>query len=299
MIDKTPTKEENADRIIFKGILQECQHNSLINSHTHRILRPIVAMNAPIFRMFAFLQIERAPGGRWQLHAWSLLSEKAVAGMMACVAVKTKDGKVFTAQLPILPLLSKNKLDALLKGHVFDLFDVHVVPENPTCGRIFEYEFRILSTAAHRTHLNKRESDSETFTAFMDEVVGKLGVEAQLRTLGGAGPPLSAPTLAEPDEVVIEADNINPATSLDGPRLPNPIIAEMLARANDDNDDEEEEDEEAEEEEAEEENEEEENEEEENENVEDGTDEVAEIRAFIENQGSDEVAEIRALIDDN
>ena len=133
----------------------------------------------------------------------------------------------------------------------------------------------------------------------MDEVVGKLGVEAQLRTLGGARPPLSAPTLAEPDEVVIEADNINPATSLDGPRLPNPIIAEMLAKAAADNDEggeiEEKLDVEAEEDNEEEEN----DDEEENENVEDGTDEVAEIRAFIENQGSDEVAEIRALIDDN
>ena len=65
----------------------------------------------------------------------------------------------------------------------------------------------------------------ETFSAFMDSIVGKLGEEAQLRRNGG--PPLAAPALAEHDEVMsIEVVNINPARALEESRLANPIIGE-------------------------------------------------------------------------
>ena len=140
MIDKALKKDEDADKISFKGILQECRYSTLSNSASHRALRPIAALNASTFRIFPFLQIERVPGGRWQFHCWALLNKKALEGMVACIAIKTRNSKVFSAQFPILPLLSMNRIDAALEGNIFDLFDVHIVPENPTGNKLFEYE---------------------------------------------------------------------------------------------------------------------------------------------------------------
>ena len=50
-----------------------------------------------------------------------------------------------------------NRIDAALEGNIFDLFDVHIVPENPTGNKIFEYEIWIISDISKST-LNEVES---------------------------------------------------------------------------------------------------------------------------------------------
>ena len=137
MLDRTPTKDELADKIIFKGVLHDREH-VLFKGADHKILKPIIAVSSAIFRMFTFLQIERVPGKRFTFSIWSLLSQTACKGIFGVILIKPKNHKCFTAHLPILPILSSTKRQAIVDGNVFELYDPQLKPDNPNESVVFE-----------------------------------------------------------------------------------------------------------------------------------------------------------------
>ena len=63
-----------------------------------------------------------------------------------------------------------------------ELYDPQLKTECPESDVVFDYEVRIFSQAPTRIMLNQYESASETFKAYTEIVLEKLGKEDQLRT---------------------------------------------------------------------------------------------------------------------
>ena len=96
------------------------------------------------------------------------------------IVIKPKNHKCFTAHLPILPILSSTKRQAIVDGKVFELYDPQLKPDNPNESVVFEYEIRIFTQLPTRIMINNYESPEEVFKAYEEQVLQKLGKDEKL-----------------------------------------------------------------------------------------------------------------------
>ena len=149
---------KDKNEIIFRGSLMNVAGHNIFEARRVEVMKPIILMNAVIYRMWAFLQIERAYNGRWVLQVFCPLNETLVNDVKVELVVRTLDGKSFSARHKMSSSVSMSQGSAFSKGLALILFDSQLrVGENPR--KLFDYQITIMTNEDFRNRINYKNQE--------------------------------------------------------------------------------------------------------------------------------------------
>ena len=148
----------NKDEIVFSGSLMNTTGYNFFEQRRLQTLKPIILRNSAIYRMWAFLQIERSYNGRWVFQVFCLMTK--MDGCKVQIAVRTADGKSFIARHKIPTVESMCQGAAFIKGLCLVLFDSHIrLGDKPK--KLFDFQVTIFTNQAFRDGLNYSNLEGE------------------------------------------------------------------------------------------------------------------------------------------
>ena len=213
MIEDTPPKGlEN----VFSGRVGNAKDRDIFRDMEPKHLKPVSALNSNLYKIHPFLQIDRIPSfeGRWIFTVWGLVSARAAEGIFAHLKVRVGGGRKFSAQLPLMPIMSATREDAARLGAVMYLTDQQIKGDFYNYRHVvFEYTLRIIiNQEVYDKMYRKGETPGHVHEAFMKNIVEPLegskvvAPSCYVSTPQSPPPPALSPALAEVIEVVTVSD---------------------------------------------------------------------------------------------
>ena len=202
------TAPPNGLECVFSGKVGNNKGKDIFRDPGPKNLRPVSALNSIVYLIHPFLQIDRAINGQWSFGIWGLINKRAAEGLYASLTIKVDQGRRYSAVLPILPILSTTRYEAIRKGAVMYLQDEQIKGALYQYRQVvFEYTLRIMMT--HAIYDKIYQTPADVHETYLRRVAEPLEGSKVVAPATFVARPYSPPPPLSPEVVNIDVVTIS------------------------------------------------------------------------------------------